>query len=205
MEQNDITKYTNAFLKIANNYDRKRQFKKADKITNSFIKTASPIFFIAFIQAIEFNTLVSNLYQFFNARDLTQYFEKHNLKVNESHILHYNTMTSSWNEFFEDIELNLNPIKNLNEPIKIQPDQDKEIYNTLKAINKNKVPIIGQLFTYPELKEEIISRAENMSKMQTDIFETGQELNKDKNKLENIIGEIARKDIEKSNDPIPEE
>jgi hypothetical protein len=205
MEQNDITTYTNAFLKIANSYDKKRQFKKADKITNSFIKTASPIFFIAFIQAIEFNTLVSNLYQFYNAKDLTQYFEKHNLKVNESHILHYNTMTSSWYEFFEDIELNLNPIKNLNEPIKIQPDQDKEIYNTLKAINKNKVPIIGQLFTYPELKEEIISRAENMSKMQTDIFETGQELNKDKNKLENIIGEIARKDIEKSNDPIPEE
>lgn len=191
----------NNLIKIARILDHKGMYREADKITTAMMKKESMLpLLLAMISTIEQHVLINNLSKYWDDQDLSSGFDKFSLKgKNSMGFVQWDNSEFLWRDFFQNLEETSKPIKNLKEPISISMIDSFENSDNLN------VPIIGQSFTYYELKDEIMYRAAQRSNMAIKMHDNLQGIKKPLRNLEGLLADRYRENMENSGDPIPEE
>jgi hypothetical protein len=190
----------NNLIKIARTLDHKGMYREADKITTAMMKKESMLpLLLAMISAIEQDVLINNLSKYWDDQDLSSGFDKFSLKGKNSMGFQWDNSEFLWRDFFQNLEETSKPIKNLKEPISIS------MIGSFENADKLNIPILGQSFTYYELKDEIISRAAQRSNTAIKMHDNLQGIKKPLRNLEGLLADRDRQKMEESGDPIPEE
>ena len=190
----------NILIKIAQKLDQQKKYKQADKITTAMMKKESMLpLLLAMISAIEQDVLINNLSKYWDDQDLSSGFDKFSLKGKNSMGFQWDNSEFLWRDFFQNLEETSKPIKNLKEPISIS------MIGSFENADKLNIPILGQSFTYYELKDEIISRAAQRSNTAIKMHDNLQGIKKPLRNLEGLLADRDRQKMEESGDPIPEE
>ncbi len=191
----------NNLIKIARTLDHKGMYREADKITTAMMKKESMLpLLLAMISNIEQDVLINNLRKYWDDRDLSSGFDNFSLKgKNNMGFVQWDNSEFLWRDFFQNLEETSKPIKNLKEPISIS------MISSFENIDKLNIPILGQSFTYYELKDEIIYRAAQRSNMAIKVHDSLQGIKKPLRNLEGLLADRDRQKMEESGDPIPEE
>ena len=191
----------NNLIKIARTLDHKGMYREADKITTAMMKKESMLpLLLAMISNIEQDVLINNLRKYWDDQDLSSGYDNFSLKgKNNMGFVQWDNSEFLWRDFFQNLEETSKPIKNLKEPISISMISSFENLDTLN------IPILGQSFTYYELKDEIIYRAAQRSNMAIKVHDSLQGIKKPLRNLEGLLADRDRQNMENSGDPIPEE
>lgn len=191
----------NNLIKIARTLDHKGMYREADKITTAMMKKESMLpLLLAMISNIEQDVLINNLRKYWDDRDLSSGFDNFSLKgKNNMGFVQWDNSEFLWRDFFQNLEETSKPIKNLKEPISIS------MISSFENLDKLNIPILGQSFTYYELKDEIIYRAAQRSNMAIKVHDSLQGIKKPLRNLEGLLADRDRQKMEESGDPIPEE
>ena len=191
----------NILIKIAQKLDQQKKYKQADKITTAMMKKESMLpLLLAMISTMEQDVLINNLRKYWDDRDLSSGFDKFSLKgKNNMGLVQWENSEFLWRDFFQNLEETSKPIKNLKEPISIS------MISSFENLDKLNIPILGQSFTYYELKDEIIYRAAQRSNMAIKMYDNLQGIKKPLRNLEGLLADRDRQNMENSGDPIPEE
>ena len=172
-------------VKIAQDFDRQNNFKMADKITTAMMKKESMFFLIKALQDAEkFNSLVNALNDFYNKRDFDYIINENSLRTqNPQSLTPYQTSEILWKYALEDLENSYKPIKPLDETVTVN----------------------GESLNFYDIKEKLIALCEEIEKFHSVIFDTHQKMKKPLSDLESLLTEKTIRDMNESNDPIPEE
>jgi len=191
----------NNLIKIARTLDQKGMYREADKITKAMMKKESMLpLLLAMISTMEQDVLINNLRKYWDDQDLSSGFDKFSLKgKNNMGFVQWDNSEFLWRDFFQNLEETSKPIKNLKEPISIS------MISSFENLDKLNIPILGQSFTYYELKDEIIYRAAQRSNMAIKVHDSLQGIKKPLRDLEEHLTQSTVENMEKSGDPIPEE
>jgi len=191
----------NNLIKIARTLDHKGMYREADKITTAMMKKESMLpLLLAMISTMEQDVLINNLRKYWDDQDLSSGYDNFSLKgKNNMGFVQWDNSEFLWRDFFQNLEETSKPIKNLKEPISISMISSFENLDTLN------IPILGQSFTYYELKDEIIYRAAQRSNMAIKVHDSLQGIKKPLRNLEGLLADRDRQNMENSGDPIPEE
>lgn len=187
----------NILIKIAQKLDQQKKYKQADKITTAMMQKRSMIFLLkAMEDAFTFNALVKAINNFYDKRDLDYIINEIGLRTsNEKALTDFQTSDILWQRALDDLENLYKPTKPLNEKVSISGTYP----------NGQPIKIDGESLNYYELKEKLLALCTEIENFQSSIFEAHQEMKKPLRDLEEHLTQSTIRNMENSNDPIPEE